>query len=402
MQVEFRKLDGQADTHEKWIVGDFLFCLVFTLELAVRMAAYKKVFILGREKWWNLFDTVVVASSIVEVVADLLPGNGANLGISVFRTVRVIRIVRIIRVASSMTLVRNFKTMFYAVLDSGSSVFSAFTLLFVIMFIFGVLFMDIVRRSLHLASAEEQQSLRDRYGSTSRALWTLIAAVTGGVDWTEIVHPLIDLAPSSAVLFLGFILCTSLGVMNVLNGIFVNAALQSSRLDRELATDNALRERSKLIQEIVGLFLEADADHTGTLSWDEFETFLQDDEVRAYFVTLDLDMSSLHKIFTLLDQNGSGELDLSEFIEGCVRLKGTAKTIDIVLLRAEINKFMHALRTVARVSKNDDSSFKAFLSDADDSIMPSLSTIRKTSKPSEPAKQAHANDPCQYSQGQEV
>lgn len=136
--------------------------------------------------------------------------------------------------------------------------------------------------------------------------------------------------------------------MNVLNGIFVNAAVQSSRLNRELATDNQMRERTKLVQQIAHLFFEADRDNSGNLSWDEFLDFMDDEEVQAYFLALDLDMSSLDKIFVLLDKDDTGNIDLMEFLDGCLRLKGVAKTVDIVMLKNELD---HIARTLERTTR---------------------------------------------------
>ena len=93
----------------------------------------------------------------------------------------------------------------------------------------------------------------------------------------------------------------------------------------------------------MSIFLEDDVDKSGTLSWSEFEFFLDDDEVKAYVIALDLDMASLGKIFDLLDTNGTGELDLMEFLDGCMRLEGVAKTIDVVLLRAEVDRLITKL-----------------------------------------------------------
>ena len=235
-----------------------------------------------RERWWNMFDTLVVLTSIVEALVNFFPGGSADIGVSAFRTCRAIRIVRLFRVAGKFTVVRNFKTMFYSIMDSGSAFLSALIMPFVIMFVY-------------------------------------------------------------AVLFLSLIPCASLGVMGILNGIFVNAAIRSSRLDRELATANILRERSTLVQQIMSIFLEDDVDKSGTLSWSEFEFFLDDDEVKAYVIALDLDMASLGKIFDLLDTNGTGELDLMDFLDGCMRLEGVAKTIDVVLLRAEVDRLLTKL-----------------------------------------------------------
>merc|ERR1712032_1508758 len=89
------------------------------------------------------------------------------------------------------------------------------------------------------------------------------------------------------------------------------------------------------MRRIVTFFEEADKDHSGMLSWEEFKTYLQNSKVKAYFQALELDVSQAHKLFTLLDADNSDQVGLHEFLEGCMRLKGQAKSIDVNMLLYE-------------------------------------------------------------------
>merc|ERR1712176_831694 len=75
-----------------------------------------------------------------------------------------------------------------------------------------------------------------------------------------------------------------------------------------------------------------DLDKSGTLSWEEFRAHLENQKVRAYFQTLDLDVSQAHVLFALLDADGSNQVTIDEFLDGCMRLKGQAKSIDLNML----------------------------------------------------------------------
>merc|ERR1712232_62985 len=131
---------------------------------------------------------------------------------------------------------------------------------------------------------------------------------------------------------MGFV---TFGVLNVLTGIFVHVAMQSSLLNREIATDEALANRESIVKEIIELFLDADKDGSGSLSWTEFDEFIQDEKIKAFFMSLELDISSCSKIFTLLDASGDGTLEAHEFVEGCIELRGMARKVDITLLQRE-------------------------------------------------------------------
>jgi len=166
-------------------------------------------------------------------------------------------------------------------------------------------------------------------------MWTLIGCVSGGYDWAQVAAPVVAIGPIYKFGFLMFILFVVFALLNILTGIFVNVAIDSCKMNREIAIDAAITNRESIIKEIVDLFHEADRDHSGTLSWDEFEDYIQDERIKAFFMALDLDMSSAHQIFDLIDTSQDGQLDIHEFVQGCIDLRGSAKKVDISILSKE-------------------------------------------------------------------
>merc|ERR1712039_70666 len=102
-----------------------------------------------------------------------------------------------------------------------------------------------------------------------------------------------------------------------------------SAMNRDLAVDKVLTAYEKTLEDVLHIFLEMDADHSGDISWSEFEYYLSDERVKAYFMSLDLDMTSAHKIFEVLDCRKTGSIPLIDFVEGCINLRGAAKMIDV-------------------------------------------------------------------------
>merc|ERR1712190_301059 len=105
-----------------------------------------------------------------------------------------------------------------------------------------------------------------------------------------------------------------------------------------------------MMNQMRDLFKEVDADKSGTVSWKELKRNLNDDRVRAYFQMLSIDTSEAEGLFKLLDVDDSGEVGTEEFIVGCMRLKGTAKSIDLATMLYEskrmhtiMNKLMHVV-----------------------------------------------------------
>merc|ERR1712187_754080 len=88
----------------------------------------------------------------------------------------------------------------------------------------------------------------------------------------------------------------------------------------------------------MSVFNEMDKDGTGTISEQEFLDHLDDDSVVAYFDSMKLDVSDATSLFKLLDVDHSGSVEVMEFIEGCQKLKGTSRTLDLHLMRYELHE----------------------------------------------------------------
>merc|ERR1712194_238367 len=104
--------------------------------------------------------------------------------------------------------------------------------------------------------------------------------------------------------------------------------------------------------DIKAFFKQADTDGSGQLSWEEFRGHLQDDRMKAYFQTLDLDIRKAHTLFKLLDQNENGEVGIEEFLDGCLRLKGQAKSLDLNLVIYQLETLVNNTSWVTPLSKD--------------------------------------------------
>merc|ERR1719428_216447 len=102
--------------------------------------------------------------------------------------------------------------------------------------------------------------------------------------------------------------------------------------DQELVIEEELSRKGSDVNEFVRMFEEADADGNGNVSWDEFTAHMEDDRVKAYFRVLDLNIDEAEQLFVLLDPHKNGEVSIDDFVKGCVRMKGGAKSVDIQTL----------------------------------------------------------------------
>merc|ERR1712048_445890 len=74
----------------------------------------------------------------------------------------------------------------------------------------------------------------------------------------------------------------------------------------------------------------------GTISLPEFLQMLEDHRVRAYLNVRGIEVKDAEMFFRMLStSSGTDEVDIHSFVEGCLRLKGLATSVDLHQLRFE-------------------------------------------------------------------
>merc|ERR1740130_311804 len=78
-------------------------------------------------------------------------------------------------------------------------------------------------------------------------------------------------------------------------------------------------------------FREADESGDGFLTLEDFETMTADPGVKMWLAAKDFDIGNVKLVFELLD-DGDHRLTAEEVVHGVARLKGTARSLDIITL----------------------------------------------------------------------
>jgi hypothetical protein len=164
--------------------------------------------------------------------------------------------------------------------------------------------------------------------------------ICGGMDWQEVYSPLLEVSGPAAIVFLFYIFFVTFGVMNVVTGAFVDSMRLVSQRDSELVIEDEMNRAHMFKVDVTKIFEHADKDRSGTLCWEEFEEHLQDDRVKTYFKCIQLDISEARALFTLLDVDETNEVVIDKFIDGCMRMRGDAKSIDVNMLLYETEKML--------------------------------------------------------------
>jgi len=233
--------------------------------------------------------------------------------------------------------------------ESMSTLVWSFVILWMIIFFFAVHVVQGLTVYLSSQNANDIQldlrtELLELYGGVGKAVMCLFMMVSGGIDWREGIAPIKEVNPWYGYFLCFYVFFMVMFVLNVVFGAFVARSVDVFEKDRELIIQSEMAHVRSYLEKVRAFFVEADTDGSGTLSFEEFKQYLEDQHVSAYFQALGLDVSQAELCFNLLDSDNSGMLNLEEFLGGCLRLKGPAKSLDVNLLLHESRRMSKMFR----------------------------------------------------------
>lgn len=325
VQTDYEIQHMRQDLPAVFRIIEACFLVVFLVELVARIIAFRAEFFTGIDWRWNAFDSLMVLFQLVEEIANAIAAGAASfIDLGFLRILRMLRLVRIVRLARLLRFVVELRMVIYSLYMSLRSLLWTCLLIVVMIYIVSVYFVLVIADTGRAAQDknlfEDDPALDHYFGTLFRSCLTLYQSMTGGVDWENCVNPLADASsPLMSVVFSMYIAFSVLALVNVVTGIFVEAAVKYGRESSE----------SELMATITQVFQCSDADGSGMISWDEFNQHVDDPKMTAYFKNLGIDLLDAPALFMLLDADGNGHIEVDEFVTGCLRLRGPARGIDL-------------------------------------------------------------------------
>jgi len=361
VEVDWTAHNPRAGTPTEFVAVGYIFAALFLLELVLRVAVDRLQFFWanGREFLWNYLDMFIVGSSLFEIVLDLLAfmrdgedtgeeeldGGGVNAAnLRIVRIIRVARLMRLFRIGRIVRFIRALRTLVFSIICTLKSVFWSMMLLFIIIYVFGIVFTQATSDYVlawevggdSKLAPEMYNKLCYHYGNLADAMLTLFMSICGGVSWFDVVRPLRGLGIMWSLTFYVFIAFTYFAVLNVVTGVFCQSAIESSKMDQEAMVQAVIMNKQFYISRFKALFQAIDSDNSGSISKEEFEEHLHDPRVQAFFASLELEATDALNLFKLLetdlDHEDDDDIDVEDFVMGCLRLKGYAKSCDMAVL----------------------------------------------------------------------
>merc|ERR1712048_295830 len=322
------------------------FAFALSVDLILRVLCFGKAFMSDpAERWWNLFDAALVAIAIFEPIF----GNSADIKASrKFPALRIFRALRVLRIVRQLGTLR---LMFAMITHAFVNVMWAFVFIMMFTFMLAVTFMQVTANKIdefredhpsawmqHVNEKmpdEWVKKISVSYGNIVSSCVTLIASISGGLDWVEASWPLLQIDPMYLILYMSFVMFCVFGLMNILTGIFVANTKEVSEVDRDIVIRAQLKDRRSFANRLKNVLRSIDKDGSGSISKHELLEHLASSEFYAYLKTLDVTVSDAQGVFKLLDVNGTGEVNIDEFVLSLMRFQGSARAVDVATLLYE-------------------------------------------------------------------
>ncbi|CAE8636687.1 unnamed protein product [Polarella glacialis] len=356
-----------ADPTPFVIYTEIIFTAYYIIELLLKLAVHRVFFFCNMDMQWNLFDMGLVLLAVYDMtLVFVLAGSRTGTNMTFMRTFRVLKIAKVFRIVRVLRFFTELRLMMRSVAGSFMSLFWSFVLLALIFYVFGLLFVNGAVRFLQDYLLKDPSAVDDPtmenmlllFGSVQKAMLSLFMATTSGCDWQDLYRNMIeDMDWLTAAMFLFFIGFMHVALLNVLTGLFVESALKLAEPERD-AKALQKRKTDKLEwEELVALSREIDLDNSGYINTEELITILQDDVMKSRFAVLGLDVRDADIFFGMLNTiHGTDQIEIEAFAAGCMRLKGSASSLDLQCLFYETRMIQrnHGIRMDSMLVKLDE------------------------------------------------
>lgn len=165
------------------------------------------------------------------------------------------------------------------------------------------------------------------FASLGDSYLSLFMSIAGGVSWEELMAPIKQISIAWVLLFLFYISFTCFAVLNVVTAVFCQSAMEGAQNDHASRVQAILADKEAHVQKIRKLFSEFGADDVVT--YEMFRDKFNTQAVQEYFATIGLEVPDAWSLFKLLDMDGGGAVEVEEFLDGCLRLRGQATALDV-------------------------------------------------------------------------
>eukprot|EP00928_Gymnodinium_smaydae_P031501 TRINITY_DN23098_c0_g2_i1.p1 TRINITY_DN23098_c0_g2~~TRINITY_DN23098_c0_g2_i1.p1 ORF type:complete len:611 (-),score=123.11 TRINITY_DN23098_c0_g2_i1:70-1701(-) len=328
-----------VDAVEWWPSGAYVlevlertFTIIFTLELVLRICVLRCQVCLNPINW---IDIVAVFVSLL----DWLATTNQLFNPMVVRLLRLLKLTRGLRMAKFTKVLGSLHLLLKAISASASTLSWSLLLLLLLQAIVAMIATQICLDyvSDDANALESRQQVFAYYGTFTRSMITMFEVHLA--NFAPACRVLLNnLGEQYAYFFITYRCVAGFAILNVINAVFIQQTMKVAQQDLDIMLAAKQKEKDKYSNDLKHLFKRMDRSGDGKLTLEELKGALQEPQLKTWMHALEIDAHDIEGLFHTIDVNGDGEITASELILGASRIKGSAKSIDIVHLLAETRK----------------------------------------------------------------
>jgi len=263
-------------------------------------------------------------------------------------------LVRVLRNLESLDVLFVMTT---AIKEMTSILFWAVVLLSV-MLMACALFLTVILQSTYfngmspsnMSAAEllKKHQMYEYFGTTTRCLLSMFELALA--NWAPVTR-LLSEEFSEWFMFIcvAHKLTIGFAVIGVINGVILQETFKVAATDDMIMVRQKKRQGETIRKKMDKLFEALDHSGDGVLDYSEFEIIASQPEVKLWLGSMDIETDDIQTLFNLIDQDHSGFISPDELCTRIARLKGAARSIDVMALREGLN-----LNVIARDANSID------------------------------------------------
>jgi Ca2+-binding EF-hand superfamily protein len=332
----------RSDLTRVFNILEWIFGIVFALEVFLKLLALRTKFF--KETTWNIFDLVVVACFVIERASI----NIVPVGTQWLRICRLVRLGRLLTLARTVQAFDHLFLITTAIRDSFSILGWALLLLFLIHMTIALVLSKLLQSTYFETghkSQEAQHKLYEYFGTWTRAMLSTFEMSLA--NWTPICRLLSEEVSQWFALFiLMHKLTIGFAVVGVINGVLMKETFRVAETDAIVMVRQKAKATELHRKNMLNLFHALDSSGDGKVSRREFQNLALFPSVKTWLASMELQTNDLDTMFKLIDENGDGAITFDELMHGIARLKGSARSIDLLTLHKDHRTVMTHVQNI--------------------------------------------------------
>lgn len=330
-----------------WILLEWIFCLIFVGEIYIKVKF--KSWSWFREDPWSWLTLFVAVLAFVNVT---ILGALEVSGMRIVALIRVVNVFRLKKVLESHEMLKELKLVLKGMLGSWISLMWAGVVLTLVTYVFSVWTTTLIGFSEGFQELYKESNGWDSeklFGSILISMFTLVQVMTLDTWCSGIVRYVETRNWYMTFVFFAFIMVCTYGMMNVIVSIIVEQVLTLSQSNDKRKSEREEDKRRSEMNNIREIFVLADTFSSGFLTAKDFRKACKEDpEVQWRLRQLEIPVDDASRLFQVIDGDGQRTLTMKEFVEGCTKLKGFARSKDLLALQHQADSCAKKMDMMSR------------------------------------------------------